>query len=100
MPFPSNVFSFNIPTLNTVNEIGAVYGLFAANRYRPGFYDCLYVGETDNLRRRLAEHYNNPPIYGITHFFAEVVATELQRRQREKQLIAEFNPPGNRTRGG
>jgi hypothetical protein len=100
MPFQSTVYAFDLATLNTVNEVRAVYGLFSANRYRPGFYDCLYVGETDNLRRRLAEHYNNPPIFGITHFFVEVTSTQQQRKQREMQLIAEFNPPGNRTRGG
>jgi hypothetical protein len=100
MPFPNQEYRFNTPTLNTVKEIGAVYGLFIADRSRPNFYNCLYVGETDNLRRRLFEHFNDPPIYGATHFFVEVTATERQRKQREKELIAEFNPPGNRTRGG
>jgi len=100
MPFPAKEYPFQIPTLNTVNEIGAVYGLFRPDPNRPGFYLCLYVGETDNLRRRLLEHYNNPPIYGATHFFVEVVTTERQRKLREKVLIAEFNPPGNGTRGG
>ena len=87
-------------TLNTVYGVGAVYGLFAADRFHPNSYTCLYVGQTDNLRRRLAEHYDNPPIAGITHFFAEVITTQQQRNQREKQLIAEFNPPANYTRGG
>jgi hypothetical protein len=100
MPFQGNVFIFNVPTLNTVNEVGAVYGLFKATPLRPGYYDCLYVGQTNNLRARLVEHYRNPPIIGITHFFAEVVKTDPQRRMREVALIAEFNPPGNRTRGG
>lgn len=100
MPFPNTEYAFNAVTLNAVNEVGAVYGLFRANPLRPNSYDCLYVGETDNLRRRLCEHFNNPPIAGITHFFAEVLGTERQRCLRERQLIAEFNPPGNRTRGG
>jgi hypothetical protein len=100
MPFPPREYAFDFSTLLTVNEVGAVYGLFRPNPYRPNSYDCLYVGETDNLRRRLFEHYNNPPVAGVTHFFVEVVATERQRKLREKQLIAEFNPPGNRTRGG
>jgi hypothetical protein len=100
MPFNSNGNSFDVSTLNRVNEVGATYGLFRPNYNRPGFYICLYVGQTNNLRTRLHEHYNNPPIAGVTHFFAEVISTELQRKLRERQLIAEFNPVGNKTRGG
>jgi hypothetical protein len=100
MPFNSNANSFDFLTLGRVNEVGATYGLFTPNPNRPGFYICLYVGQTNNLRTRLYEHYDNPPIAGVTHFFAEVITTEQQRKVREKQLIAEFNPPGNKTRGG
>jgi hypothetical protein len=100
MPFSGSAFSFDIFTLRTVNEVGAVYGLFTPTPGRPNFFTCLYVGQTGNLRDRLYEHFNAPPISGVTHFFAEVVGTDQQRRLREKQLIAEFNPPGNRTRGG
>jgi hypothetical protein len=100
MPFPTKEYAFNYATLLTVNEIGAVYGLFKPNPTRPGYFIPLYVGETDNLRRRLFEHYNNPPIAGITHFFVEISPIERQRLIREKQLIAEFNPPGNKTGGG
>ena len=37
---------------------------------------------------------------GATHFFGEAISTDLGRRARERQLIAEFNPIGNKTRGG
>ena len=100
MPFNSSEYSFDLLTLATVNEVGAIYGLFRPTPQRPGFYTCLYVGQTNNLRTRMYEHYNNPPIAGVTHFFAEVITSEQQRKLREKQLIAEFNPPGNKTRGG
>lgn len=100
MPFSGNVYAFNVLTLQAVNEVGAVYGLFMPTPGRPGFYTCLYVGQTGNLRERLYEHFHLPPIAGVTHFFAEVITTEQQRKLREKQLIAEFNPPGNKTRGG
>ena len=100
MPFSGNVSTFDASTLRTVIEVGAVYGLFTPTPGRPGFYTCLYVGQTRNLRERLYEHFNLPPIAGVTHFFAEVTTTEQQRKLREKQLIAEFNPPGNKTRGG
>jgi hypothetical protein len=100
MPFPKQEYMFDFATLQMVKEIGAVYGLFKPNPNRPGYFICLYVGETDNLRRRLLEHYNNPPIAGITHFFVEISPIERQRLVREQQLIAEFNPLGNKTRGG
>jgi hypothetical protein len=48
------------------------------------------------LRTRLLEHYNNPSIAGVTHFFGEAIAAERQRKLREKELIAEFNPAGNK----
>ena len=94
IPFNGNAFAFTKPTIETVYEIGGVYGLF---RYDPSTfkYYCLYVGMTDNLRRRLTEHYNNPPIAGATHFFAEGWNSAQQRITREQQLILEFNPPGN-----
>jgi excinuclease UvrABC nuclease subunit len=95
IPFAHNAFGFNKPTIDTIYEVGGVYGLF---RYNPFTYkyECLYVGQSDNLRRRLAEHFNNPPIAGVTHFFAETFVSASQRMQREAQLIREFNPPGNK----
>jgi predicted GIY-YIG superfamily endonuclease len=93
MPFANQSYRFDDATLNTVNEVGAVYGLF--QQTNPNQFYCLYVGQTDNLRRRLREHYKNPPIAGATHFFAEVNESLLSRSSREKALITEFNPPGN-----
>ena len=95
MPFNSNAFPFNQATINTVYEVGAVYGLFCPSAGRPGYFRCLYVGRTDNLRRRLGEHLNNPPVVGATHFFAEAYVSDAQRRERETALIAEFQPVGN-----
>lgn len=95
MPFAGDAYPFTLEVIRTLNEAGAVYGLFKPSANRPGYFTSLYVGRTDNLRRRLAEHYNNPPIAGVTHFFAEVITTERQRAQREAALIAEFQPPGN-----
>jgi len=100
MPFSGKVMSFDATTISSIRDVGAVYGLFMPTLNRPGWYSCLYVGQTGNLRKRLQEHYCLPPIAGVTHFFAEVVTVEQQRKLRERQLIAEFNPPGNQTRGG
>lgn len=100
MPFSGSSYSFDASTLGTVSQVGAVYGLFTPAQGRPGYFTCLYVGQTNDVRARLHEHFNNPPIAGVTHFFAEVISSEQQRKQREKQLIAEFQPAGNKTRGG
>ena len=100
MPFGGKSYSFDASTLNTINRVGAVYGLFAPAPYTPNTYVCLYVGQTNDLRARLCEHRNNPPVLGVTRFWAEVITNEQQRKIREKQLIAEFNPIGNKTRGG
>jgi hypothetical protein len=94
MPIRSDAYTFNWATINSVNEVGAVYGLFQYS-FVTRKYHCLYVGQTDNLRRRLAEHLNNPPVAGSTHFFAETYASDIQRRTREAALIAEFQPIGN-----
>ena len=100
MPLSGNCHSFDSSALKVLNKIGAVYGLFKTDLpFRPNHYTCLYVGQTNDLRTRMLEHYKNPPIIGVTHFFAEAIATEEQRKQREKELICEFNPTGNKTSG-
>jgi hypothetical protein len=93
MPFISQAYAFDIATLKTVNEVAGVYGLF--RQTGPSSFACRYVGQSDNLRRRLFEHFNNPPISECTHFFAEVVPFARQRLLREQALIGEFDPPGN-----
>jgi hypothetical protein len=94
MPISGSAYTFSKHVIDSVNEVGAVYGLFRYSAQDLTFY-CLYVGQTDNLRRRLQEHLNNPPVAGLTHFFAEVYYTSHQRFARERALIAEFQPVGN-----
>ncbi len=98
MPFSGNCHSFDSTTLQELNGAGAVYGLFKTDLpFRPDHYTCLYVGQTSDLRTTMLEDYDNAQIIGVTHFFAEAIASEEQRNQREKELICEFNPIGNRT---
>ncbi len=98
MPFSGNCHTFDSSTLKALNDDGSVYGLFKVDLpFRPDHYTCLFVGQTNDLRARLLEHYSHPSIAGVTHFFAEASATEEQRNPRERELIAEFNPPGNKT---
>jgi hypothetical protein len=93
MTIPVNAHAFNEATIKTVNEIGGVYCLL---QYNPGtHFGILYVGLSENLRRRLLEHLNNPPIGGISHFHVEAIPGAMARSMREQYLIREFNPPGN-----
>jgi excinuclease UvrABC nuclease subunit len=95
MPFSYGPYPFTTASIGTANEVGGVYGLATPSLVNQGRYTILYVGMTGNLRKRLQEHYNNPPVSGITHFFAEVHGTEAARTQREIALIQEFKPIGN-----
>jgi hypothetical protein len=101
MPFSGDCQLFDSATLKVLQDVAAVYGLFKTDRpFRPDHYTCLYVGQTDDLRTRLLEHYSSPPILGVTHFFAEAIVSEEQRKQREQDLLREFHPKGNKTGGG
>jgi hypothetical protein len=98
MPFSGDCHTFDSSTLKALDDGGSVYGLFKTDLpFRPDHYTCLFVGQTNDLKARLLEHYNHPAIAGVTHFFAEASATEQQRKPRERELIAEFNPSGNKT---
>ena len=100
MPFSGNCHSFDSSTLKVLSDVGSVFGLFKTDLpFRPDHYTCLFVGQTNGLRTHFLELYNNPSIAGVTHFFAEASANEEYRKLREKELIAEFNPPGNKATG-
>ncbi len=93
MPFGFGPFTFNEAGIGGILEDGGVYGLARPNLQ--GNYTILYVGKTGNLRERLRAHLNNPPVSGITHFFAEAIKGEAARTQREYVLVQEFKPVGN-----
>jgi hypothetical protein len=100
MPFSGDCHSFDPSTFEELDDVGSVYGLFKSDLpFRPDHYTCLFVGETNQLRTRLLQDYSHPPIPGVTHFFAEATASGRQREVRAHELIAEFNPPGNKTDG-
>src|SRR5260221_671526 len=94
MPFRGSGYAFDQATIATVYEVGAVYGLFKPSA-RAGWSDCLYVGKTDNLRRRLADHLNNPPVAGAAQFFADVLSSEQHRAERKTSFLFDFHPPKN-----
>lgn len=95
MPFrDSTIYNFNWVTANSLREVGGVYGLSKPGD-KPGWYKPLYIGKTGNLRERVQYWLNNPPVTGITHFFADVILNAAERAKHEEALIAEFQPVGN-----
>ena len=95
MPFGYGPYRFNDAAINSINGVGGVYGLAQQQLVNPNSFVIKYVGKTGNLRDRLRCHLNNPPVAGITHFFAEAINTDAARTQREYALIQEFKPVGN-----
>lgn len=96
MPFrDKTVYTFDQKTIDSLREVGGVYGLACPQLWNPGWYTILYAGKTGNFRERLQYWLNNPPVAGITHFFAEVITNEAERTAHEANLIAEFKPVGN-----
>jgi excinuclease UvrABC nuclease subunit len=75
------------------NEVGGVYGITNASG------QVIYVGSTDNFRRRMSEHQNDRSHlmhrYGPAYAYAEVIHTEAERLRRERALISEYNPHCN-----
>lgn len=73
--------------------VGAVYGILDL------VGNMIYVGRTDNLERRMGEHRcdsgHRMHRYMPQFVVVETIPTEAERCRRERQLIAEYNPPGN-----
>ena len=88
MPFQAGPYA-----LDMLNEVSGVYGI--AN----SAHGIIYVGQSENLKRRMQEHMADRTHCMWTHspsvVFAEVVNGEAGRRSRESQLILEFDPPCN-----
>ena len=95
MPFGYGPFKFNEAGIGSLVQSGGVYGLARPSAQVLGRYAILYVGKTGNLRERLRTHLNNPPVSGITHFFAEAIGGDAARTEREYALVQEFKPVGN-----
>ena len=67
----------------------------------------MYVGETNNLNRRMYQHTrygkmaNGQNIGGTFEWKrADGRSTSITRREHERQKIAQHNPPMNLSRGG
>jgi predicted GIY-YIG superfamily endonuclease len=76
-------------------EVGAVYGILSDKG------GVVYIGQTDNLKERMADHRSNGKHslhrYSPTWVVVEVIGDEESRLRRELQLIDHFDPPCNKT---
>jgi predicted GIY-YIG superfamily endonuclease len=95
MPFPqtddAHTYDFNKASFN---EVAGVYGILNAKK------QIIYIGQTDNLKRRMDEHKADTSHkmhkYGpALVWFEAVTGGEMVRQKRETALIAEYNPPAN-----
>ena len=76
MPFAGQPYPFDAANVSRIYEIGGVYGLFAWNP-TVRKYICLYVGQSDNIRRRILEHHNRPPVIGPPTFLRNLTAMSI-----------------------
>lgn len=92
MPFTDQT-TYNFATTN-FNAVGAVYGIMNGQK------QMIYIGQTDDLKRRMDEHRADRSHcmhgYAPALVIAEVISSgEAARRTREAQLLAEFRTPCN-----
>ena len=90
MPFAEGPFG-----LNSLNKVPGVYGIANAS------HQMVYIGESENMQERLAEHMTDRQhclwSYAPAEVFAEQVSGgEVARKRREQELITEYNPPCNK----
>ena len=76
------------------NEVGAVYGVLSDKGL------VVYIGQTDNLKERMADHRSNSRHcmhhHSPTWVVVEVIGDEASRLLRERQLVRYFDPPCNK----
>jgi hypothetical protein len=95
-----------------MNETDVVKGTGSPLPQSPGIYrhvdkktrEVVYVGQTDNLRRRQQEHVRSGRLNTDQQFVryreAKETASKTDLCRTEAEHILRHNPSGNKTRGG
>ena len=70
-------------------------------RLRDGSGNIAYVGETNNIARRMGEHIRSGKLScTIEYKVADGRSTSCTRREHERMKIEQHNPPLNKSIGG
>lgn len=100
---PGRPFKYN-PSTGEGNEPPQKPGEY---RIRNGEGKIDYIGETNNLARRMGEHIRSGKLpvgdsckSTIEYKVADGRSTSRTRREHEQQKIAKHNPPKNKSIGG
>lgn len=77
-------------------DVGGVY-IFSGIDHQNGWWEPLYVGQTDSFRNRIPPHerWEEAVLLGATHVHAMEVPQAALRAQLERELIAGYQPPLN-----
>ena len=93
MPF-RNCFARTFKAAAVLREApprSGVYGLSNALGW-------IYVGETDNIQAQLLAHLEEPRgfvAHGVATGFSFELSPPSERVARQRQIVLEFDPPGN-----
>ena|SRR5713226_3071769 len=68
-----------------------------AKETKPGYWSPVYIGQTNSLSTRLANHEKESCTKrnGATHIHAHISGGETERLTEEKDLITRWKPPCN-----
>ena len=85
-----------------ITPIGSSFKSVAGNyifakETKPGYWVPVYIGETEDLNKRLSSHDKEAAAIklGATHIHNHTTSDETSRLAEEKDLIQKWNPPLN-----
>ncbi len=96
MPFANGPHLFSIGNITLyAPKAPGVYGVSGAG-------EMIYVGQSEDIQDRLLQHFNDEShrmwkYSPHTFHFEKVLGGEVARRKRKDELIAEYDPPCNKT---
>jgi predicted GIY-YIG superfamily endonuclease len=74
-------------------EVGAVYGILSEKG------GLIYIGQTGNLKERMADHRSSSHClhdYKPTWVVVEIIHDDASRLLREQRLLIHYDPPCNK----
>lgn len=88
--------TFNIYDINS-KPWNQVPGLYIFAKANGGYWNALYVGQTDNFADRMPRHERLAEAVrkGATHIHAKTIMSASDRDLWEKMLIKNLQPPMN-----